>query len=117
MARLVRSRREMEGRIEDVWALVDEEDALETWPADADLAVVGGAAPRLDGPARVAGRVEDTVDVHLPGMLHAAVLRSPFAHALVTALDVEAALAAPGVRAVLTPDSSVSCTAPSTLVS
>src|SRR5512132_136576 len=117
MARLVRSRREMEGRIEDVWALVDEEDDLETWPADADLAVVGGAAPRLDGPARVAGRVEYTVDVHLPGMLHAAVLRSPFAHARVTALDVEAALAAPGVRAVLTPDSSVSFTEASPLVS
>jgi xanthine dehydrogenase YagR molybdenum-binding subunit len=117
MARLVRSRREMEGRIEEVWALVDEEDDLETWPADADLAVVGGAAPRLDGPARVAGRVEYTVDVHLPGMLHAAVLRSPFAHARVTVLDVEAALAAPGVRAVLTPDSSVSFTEASPLVS
>jgi CO/xanthine dehydrogenase Mo-binding subunit len=117
MARLVRSRREMEGRVEEVWALVDEEDDLETWPADADLAVVGGAAPRLDGPVRVAGRAEYTVDVHLPGMLHAAILRSPFAHARVTALDVEAALAAPGVRAVLTPDSSVSFTEASPLVS
>ena len=108
MARLVRSTREMEGRVEEVWALVDEEDDLETWPAGAELAVVGGEAPRLDGPVRAAGRAEYTVDVRLPGMLHAAVLRAPVAHARVTGLDVGAALVAPGVRAVLTPTSKVS---------
>jgi CO/xanthine dehydrogenase Mo-binding subunit len=108
MARLVRSTREMEGRVEEVWALVDEEDDLETWPAGAELAVVGGEAPRQDGPVRAAGRAEYTVDIRLPGMLHAAVLRAPVAHARVAALDVDAALASPGVRAVLTPASDVS---------
>ena len=44
--RLVRSTREMEGRVEEVWALVDEADDLETWPADAELTVVGGEAIR-----------------------------------------------------------------------
>ncbi len=116
MARLVRSTREMEGRVEEVWALVDEDDDLETWPADADLAVVGSEAPRLDGAARAAGRVEYTVDVRLPGMLHAAVLRSPHAHARVASLDVEAALEAPGVRAVLTPESTVTFADASPLV-
>jgi CO/xanthine dehydrogenase Mo-binding subunit len=116
MVRLVRSTREMEGRVEEVWALVDEEDDLETWPADADLAVVGGEAPRQDGPARAAGQVEYTVDVRLPAMLHAAVLRAPVPHARFTVLDVEAALASPGVRAVLTPDSEVSFGDPSPLV-
>ena len=89
MARLVRSTRDG-GRVEEVWALVDEEDDLETWPAGAELAVVGGEAPRLDGPRRRSGGVH--VDVRLPGMLHAAVLRAPVAHARVTGLDVGAAL-------------------------
>src|SRR4029450_13205504 len=108
MARLVRSTREMEGRVEEVWALVDEEDDLKTWPAGAELAVVGSEAPRQDGPIRVAGQAEYTGGVRPPGMLHAAVLRAPVAHARVTALDVASALAAPGVRVVLTPSSRVS---------
>ena len=108
MARLVRSTREMEGRVEEVWALVDEEDDLETWPAGAELAVVGGEAPRQDGPVRAAGQAEFTVDVRLPGMLHAAVLRAPVAHARVISLEVNSALAATGIRAVLTPSSKVS---------
>lgn len=40
-------------------------------------------------------------DVSLPGMLHAAVLRSPFAHASIGAVDTTAAAAIPGVEAVL----------------
>jgi CO/xanthine dehydrogenase Mo-binding subunit len=116
MARLVRSTREMEGRVEEVWALVDEEDDLETWPVGAELAVVGSEAARQDAPIQVAGQAEYTVDVRLPGMLHAAVLRAPVAHARVTALDVAAALAAPGVRVVLTPSSKVSFNDASPLV-
>ena len=41
-------------------------------------------------------------DVHLPGMLHGAVLRSPFAHARILGIDTTAAEAHPKVRAVLT---------------
>jgi CO/xanthine dehydrogenase Mo-binding subunit len=110
MARLVRSQREMEGRVEDVWALVDEEDDLETWPEGAELDVVGRPAPRHDGLERASGRARYTVDVRLPGMLHAAVLRSPLAHARVTNLDLEAALAVTGVRAAIGPTSDVSFT-------
>ena len=43
--RLVKSQREMEGRFEDVWVLVDDEDEVETWPDDASLQVVGSPAP------------------------------------------------------------------------
>ena len=42
--RLVKSQREMEGRFEDVWVLVDEDDEVETWPDDAELDVVGKPA-------------------------------------------------------------------------
>ena len=51
-----------------------------------------------------------TVDVRLAGMLHAAVLRSPVAHGRVQALDLEAARAVPGVRAVIGPDTELSLT-------
>ena len=40
-------------------------------------------------------------DVHVPGMLHATVVRSPMAHARVRGLDASAARSAPGVEAVL----------------
>jgi len=41
-------------------------------------------------------------DVQLPGMLHAAVLRSPYAHARITSIDTSAAEAHPKVKAVIT---------------
>jgi len=109
-ARFVRTQKEMEGRYEDVWVLVDEADDVESWAPDADLALVGRPAPRLDGAARAAGRVRFTVDVRLAGMLHAAVLRSPAARGRVRSLDLDATLAIPGVRAVLGPESDLSLT-------
>ncbi len=114
--RLVRSQREMEGRFEDVWVLVDEEDDLETWPVDAELQLVGRPATRQDAADRAAGRVRYTVDVRLPGMLHAAVLRSPVARGRVIGLDLDAARALPGVRAVLGPESELSLTAEAPLL-
>lgn len=102
--KLVRSQREMEGRFEDVWVLVDEEDAVETWPDDAELAVVGSPATRQDGLVRTGGAARYTVDVQLAGMLHARVVRGPTARCRLTGLDLEAARATPGVRAVLGPD-------------
>src|SRR5690242_9353898 len=41
-------------------------------------------------------------DITLPGMLHGAVLRSPFAHARITSIDTRSAEAHPKVRAVIT---------------
>jgi xanthine dehydrogenase YagR molybdenum-binding subunit len=101
LARLIRTEKEVEGRYEDVWILV-EEDPLEQWPAG-PLAVVGRPAPRIDGPARARGEARYTADVVLPGMLHTAVLRSPHPHARVRRLDLAPALAAPGVRAAIGP--------------
>ena len=68
----------------------------------APLRVVGADVPRKDAHDKVSGRALYAVDVALPGMLHAKVLRSPRAHALITRLDVTVARRAPGVRAVLT---------------
>ena len=109
-ARFVRTQKEMEGRYEDVWVLVDESDDVESWGPDADLALVGRPTPRQDGGARAAGRARFTVDVRLAGMLHAAVLRSPVAHGRVRSLDLDAARGMPGVRAVIGPESDLSLT-------
>jgi xanthine dehydrogenase YagR molybdenum-binding subunit len=102
MARLIRTEKEVEGRYTEQWVVVDE-DALEQWPAGA-RDTVGRPAPRQDGLLRARGEARYTADVRLPGMLHAAVLRSPFARARVRELDTRMAERAAGVRAVLGPD-------------
>jgi len=101
MARLIRTEKEVEGRFEEVF-LVVEEDPLEQWPAG-PRAVVGRPATRSDALARARGEALYTGDVRLPGMLHTAVLRSPHARARVRSVDLSAALAAPGVRAAIGP--------------
>ncbi len=101
MARLIRTEKEVEGRYEEVW-LVVEEDALDQWPAG-PLEIVGRPATRVTGPLRARGEARYTADLRLPGMLHAAVLRSPHAYARVNKIDFERALAATGVRAAIGP--------------
>ena len=49
---------------------------------------IGKPVPRIDGRAKVTGAARFTVDVKLPGMLHARMLRSPLPHARVMSLDV-----------------------------
>src|SRR6185437_15716878 len=101
LARLIRTEKEVEGRFEEVW-LVVEEDPLTQWPSGPQ-AVVGRDAVRKDGPERVRGEARYTADVQLPGMLHAVLLRSPHAHARVARIDFARALELPGVRAMLGP--------------
>ena len=101
MARLIRTEKEVEGRYTEEWIVV-EEDATEPWP-QGPRATVGRPAPRIDGAARARGQATYTADIRLPGMLHAAVLRSPHAHARVRRIDLEKALEAPGVRGVVGP--------------
>jgi CO/xanthine dehydrogenase Mo-binding subunit len=101
VARLIRTEKEVEGRYEEVW-LVVEEDPLEQWPAG-PRAVVGRPAVRKDAPERARGQVRYTADLRLPGMLQAALLRSPHAHGRVRRIDLAPALALPGVRAAIGP--------------
>ncbi|XVU22590.1 aerobic carbon-monoxide dehydrogenase large subunit [Actinoplanes sp. CA-054009] len=70
---------------------------------DNDQKPVGyGRMLRKEDPRLLRGRGRFTDDVQLPGMLHLAILRSPFAHARIVSIDTSAAEAAPGVRAVVT---------------
>ncbi len=70
--------------------------------ARAGLLVVGRDVPRTDGPSKVTGAAQYVADIQLPGMLHAAVLRSPHPHARIVNINVHAARAMPGVKAVVT---------------
>ncbi|MFS8204065.1 aerobic carbon-monoxide dehydrogenase large subunit [Streptomyces sp. CWNU-52B] len=61
-----------------------------------------GRMKRKEDPRFVRGKGRYVDDIHLPGMLHGAVLRSPFAHARILSVDASAAEAHPKVRAVIT---------------
>src|SRR6266852_7201797 len=63
---------------------------------------VGKSVKRRDDPRILAGRGTYVDDIKLPGLLHAAVLRSPHAHARIKSIATSAARRAPGVVAVLT---------------
>jgi xanthine dehydrogenase YagR molybdenum-binding subunit len=108
LARLIRTEKEVEGRYTEQWIVVDE-DALDQWP-EGPLEIVGRDVPRIDGAERARGRAGYTADVRLPGMLQAAVLRSPHARARVKRIDLAPALAAPGVRAAIGPEDADSLT-------
>jgi CO/xanthine dehydrogenase Mo-binding subunit len=102
VARLIRTEKEVEGRYTEQWIVV-EEDVLEQWPAG-PRGIVGRPARRLDGHERARGQVTYTADFSPPGMLHAAVLRSPHARARVKKLDLTRARQAPWVRGAIGPD-------------
>jgi aerobic carbon-monoxide dehydrogenase large subunit len=63
---------------------------------------VGRSVSRSAAKAQVAGRGRYTDDISLPRMLHAAFLRSPYAHAKILGIDTAAARQQPGVALVLT---------------
>ncbi|MFM9883660.1 MAG: xanthine dehydrogenase family protein molybdopterin-binding subunit [Burkholderiales bacterium] len=62
----------------------------------------GRSIRRLEDPDLLRGRGRFVDDIRLPGMLHAAFVRSPHAHAAISGIDKAAALALPGVHVVLT---------------
>ncbi|HEV2166306.1 MAG TPA: xanthine dehydrogenase family protein molybdopterin-binding subunit, partial [Thermoplasmata archaeon] len=66
--------------------------------------LLGGRIPYVEGPLKVTGRAEYTDDIKRPGMLYGGLLRSPWPHARLVAIDASAAKAIPGVFAVLTGD-------------
>src|SRR2546421_11663143 len=63
---------------------------------------IGKDIKRREDPALLTGTAIYTNDINLPGMLHAAVLRSPYPHARIVSIDTSAAKQLPGVYAVLT---------------
>jgi aerobic carbon-monoxide dehydrogenase large subunit len=66
---------------------------------DAPAAEVGRARLRKEDAKLITGQTTWTDNLRLPGMLHMAFVRSPFAHAKITRVDVSGALGQPGVIA------------------
>lgn len=64
--------------------------------------IIGQRMLRREDPALLTGEAKFTNDLVIPGALHLAVLRSPYAHALIKSINVSDALAMPGVVAVYT---------------
>ncbi len=63
--------------------------------------VIGVSRPRVDAPDKVTGATRYAADGHVHGLLHARLVLAPEAHALIKRVDRDAALALPGVVAVL----------------
>jgi CO/xanthine dehydrogenase Mo-binding subunit len=100
MVKVVKTKIEVEGRVTEETVVV-ERDEPEAWRPDQTFSVVGKSLNRVDGPERVTGAARYTYDAAPPGMIYAAVLRSPHAHARIVSVSTAAAEKAPGVRAVL----------------
>ncbi|GIF38410.1 aerobic carbon-monoxide dehydrogenase large subunit [Actinoplanes xinjiangensis] len=83
--------------------MTDIQDKKLTEFDDNDQHPVGfGRMLRKEDARLLRGRGRFVDDVQLPGMLHLAILRSPFAHANIVSIDTSAAEASPGVKAVVT---------------
>src|SRR6478735_4660944 len=68
----------------------------------AETTVGFGRRSRKEDPRFLRGRGQYLDDITLPGMLHGAILRSPYAHARIRSVDTSRAEAHPKVRAVIT---------------
>ena len=68
----------------------------------ANYSVVGQSVYRTDANPKVTGRALHVGNIEMPGMLHVAVLRSPYAHARITRIEKSKAEALAGVAVVLT---------------
>lgn len=66
------------------------------------FSVLNTRAPRVDSPAKATGRAKYADDLSMPGMLYAAILQSPLAHAKILHIDTSKAKKLPGVKGVIT---------------
>jgi len=64
--------------------------------------IIGGSQVRLDAEEKVTGEIRYAEDIKMPGLHHAALVRSPLPHAQVLDIDPRPALKLPGVVRVLT---------------
>src|SRR5437764_15067876 len=65
-------------------------------------ALLGSPIKRREDPRLITGQATYVDDIKIPGMLHMAVLRSPYGHARIKSMNTDAARQYPGVKAVYT---------------
>ncbi len=88
--------------VEAIQAAAGTLPAMPERPSTNGYSVVGKSLPRVDALEKVTGKAAYVYDMALPGMLWGEILRSPYAHARITRVDVSRARAHPGVLAVVT---------------
>lgn len=66
------------------------------------FSVIGHPIPMVDAPRKTTGEGHYAADIAVPGMLYGKILHSHLPHARIRSIEASAALAAPGVRAVIT---------------
>src|SRR5215210_5259327 len=72
---------------------------MSDWPKETKH--LGKSSPRVDGPAKVTGAAKYAYDVQPSGWLWGAILRSKWPAAKITAINLEKAKAAPGIKAAI----------------
>jgi CO/xanthine dehydrogenase Mo-binding subunit len=78
------------------------QDKVKGLTPKSEFTYVGTRPVRPDGIDKVTGRARFGADLTMQGQLTGRVLRSPHAHARIKSIDVKAALALPGVKAIVT---------------
>ncbi len=63
---------------------------------------IGESVRRLDYQSKITGRAVYLADMHMPGMCHGKILRSPLPHARIKNIDISKALKVPGVLTIIT---------------
>ena len=74
--------------------------ATANWPAADKRTYIGKRIDRLDGPVKATGSAKYSYDINRPGMLYAKLVTSPHARAQIVSVDLDAAKAMRGVKAV-----------------
>ncbi len=72
---------------------------MANWPEKPRI--ISTRVSRLDAPAKATGTAKYSFDINRKGMLHAAFLRSPYAHCKIKSLDTSAAEKTPGFKALV----------------
>src|SRR6188768_4481657 len=65
---------------------------------------IGKSARRLDYESKISGRALYLADMHIPGMCHGKILRSPLPHARIKRIDISRALEVAGVVTIISRD-------------
>ncbi len=77
-------------------------DAINVMDAGFEKFGIGQPVPRKEDPMLVTGKGRYTDDISLPGQLYGVIVRSPYAHGMINAIETEEAKVMPGVLAVYT---------------
>ena len=88
------------GDVRDVTVVLPDGEPI-PWQWGEQFSVLRKETQRIDGPLKATGSARYSYDIQIPGMLYGAILRSPYAHAMVRSVDLSGARQQSGVIAAL----------------